>query len=126
MSFDNLAVKWTPEEEKILEKNLDCEDLDELMELLPGRSKNGIKSKIRRVKKDLLPDALAFHAMKYNINGESLPKIIVRMKEAGYTFTLKNLAKSIRIQEEKLYTAFKSKYGRDPSSKEELREFANG
>jgi hypothetical protein len=125
MSFDNLAVKWTPEEEVILEKHLDCEDLDDLMELLPGRSKNSIKAKIRRVKKDLLPDALAFHAMKYNMSGDSLPEILTRMKEAGYTFTLKNLAKSIKVQETKLRTVFKAKHGRNPS-KEELIEFANG
>ncbi len=125
MSFDNLAVKWTTEEEVILEKHLDCDDLEELMELLPGRSKNSIKAKIRRVKKDLLPDSLAFHAMKYNMRGDSLPEILTRMKEAGYTFTLKNLAKSIKVQETKLRTVFKAKNGRNPS-KEELIEFANG
>lgn len=126
MSIDNLAAKWAKEETDILEKHLECKDLSELTELLPGRSRQSIKAKIKRIKKaNPIPDSLAFAALKYELEGLALPEIMRKMTSAGYSYSLKEIAVAVKKQQVKLEQAFQENQGFKPT-KQQLKEFING
>ena len=108
MGFENTTVRWTKNETEILNKNKD-KTIEELLDLLPGRSKDSIKSKLKRIYKaeeTSIPPKLIPTMFKYYLEGEAEGQIMQRMMKAGYNYTLRDIGialKKAREQSEAIY-----------------------
>lgn len=125
----NLASKWTKEESATLERNLNL-DIESLLELLPGRTKAGIIAKRKRLlktKEEAIPSKIAKGIFRYYLDGEADGQILTRLSKAGYSYTLKDIAfsiKSTRAEIEKAYAEERNTQ-RKPTL-DQLKEFING
>lgn len=123
MTFDNLAVRWTKQETEILEKYLESQDYEKLVELLPGRSKASIKAKQKRLlKADPIPKKLALAILMYYLEGEAEGQILQRMLKAGYNYTLKDVGVALKKARTELEQAYAEERKHRPTL-EQLREF---
>lgn len=123
MSIDNLAVRWTSEETRILQEHIDSTDYDLLAQLLPGRSKSSIRAKQKRlIKSDPIPANMKGGIMKYYLEGESEGQILQRLIKAGYNYTLKDIGTTINRIRKDLETAYMSIHNTKPTL-DQLREF---
>lgn len=126
MSFDNLSVRWTKQETDILQKHIESENYDKLMELLPGRSKASIKAKQKRLRKaDPIPNKLVKFIFKYYLDGEAEGQILQRMIKAGYDYSLKDIGTAIKRVRTQYETAYAEERGHKPTL-DQLKDYING
>jgi hypothetical protein len=108
--LDNLAVRWTREETKILEDNL-SEDIETLLELLPGRTKAGISAKKKRLlSANPIPTKFRAGILRFYLAGEPEGQILARMKEAGHSYTLRDIGAALKSARAEVETAYKEFY----------------
>lgn len=121
--IDNLASRWTKEETELLKKHLENEDYEELCGLFPGRTKAGIRAKKKRLlKENPIPTKLVKAVFKYHLNGESDGQILKRMMEAGYEYTLKDIAVAAKNARQESEAIYAEEHNKKPTL-DQLREF---
>lgn len=121
--IDNLASRWTKEETELLTKHVESEDYEMLCELLPGRTKAGIKAKQKRLlKADPIPKRLIPTMFKYYLDGEAEGQILQRMMKAGYNYTLKDIAVALKKARQESEAIYAEEHNKKPTL-EQLKTF---
>ena len=114
--IDNLASRWSKEETEILQNYKDSEDYEGLCELLPGRSKASIKAKQKRLlKEDPIPKKFVPGMFIYHLNGEADGQIMHRMMEAGYNYSLRDIAVAIKKARQQSEAIYAEEHGKKPT-----------
>lgn len=117
MGFENTTVRWTKVEIDILNKNSN-KTMEELIDLLPGRSKDSIKSKLKRLhkaKEAAVPAKLIPAMFRYYLDGEAEGQILQRMMKAGYNYTLRDIGIALKKAREESEAIYAEEHKRKPT-----------